>query len=102
MIHKSFNEQNGAATAQVTFVLPDGLWADTVHLVGDFNHWNQASHPFHYHRKGEWRLTVELQPGRAYHFRYLLNGRDWTTDRTADAYSRSTEGIDHFVVTLPC
>ncbi len=102
MIQKSLTEQNGAATAQVTFVLPDGLWADTVHLVGDFNDWDQASHPFHYHRKGEWRLTVELQPGRAYHFRYLLNGRDWTTDRTADAYSRSTEGIDHFVVALPC
>jgi len=102
MIYKSLERQNGKTTAQVTFVLPDGLWADTVHLVGDFNDWNHASHPFHYNRKGEWRLTVELAPGQAYRFRYLLNGRDWLADHAADAHGQTPTGMAHFVVAVPC
>ncbi|RME43128.1 MAG: glycoside hydrolase family 13, partial [Chloroflexi bacterium] len=33
----------------VTFTIPCTIWADTIHLVGDFNDWNKESHPLVQH-----------------------------------------------------
>jgi len=45
-------------------------------------------------------LTIELQPGRAYRFRYLLDGERWENDWDADAYVPNAFGTDDSVVDL--
>jgi hypothetical protein len=41
---------------------------------------------------------VELEPGRAYHFRYLINGEYWCNDSHADTYAAGGAGADNGVV----
>ncbi len=56
MIHKTLIETESGPVARVTFSLPNGTWADTIYLVGDFNAWNYSSHPFQHGREEGWTL----------------------------------------------
>ena len=98
MIHKTFITVNGRTVVRVTFTLPDSIWADKIYLVGDFNHWNRTSHPFRRDRTGRWILTVDLEPGRAYQFRYLCDNDRWMNESQADAHVHNRYGSDNFVV----
>jgi 1,4-alpha-glucan branching enzyme len=53
--------------------------------VGDFNRWDQTSHPMN-QREDVWVLELELQEGRSYEFRYLVDGREWVNDSDADDF----------------
>jgi hypothetical protein len=45
-------------------------------------------------------VTVDLEAGRAYRFRYLLDGERWDNDWAADAYIPNSFGGDDSVVDL--
>ncbi len=98
MIHKTFIETDRGSVARVTFTLPDCIWADKIYLVGDFNDWNRTSHPFQNDGTGQWTITVDLELGRAYQFRYLIDGEQWTNDDQADAHVYNRYGTSNFVV----
>lgn len=86
---------------RVTFELPPTVWAESVYLVGDFNSWNPTSLPMSRERnEGGWRLTLDLQRGREYQFRYLVNGTEWCNDWDADRYVPNPFGGDNSVVVL--
>jgi hypothetical protein len=70
---------------RVTFELPRGIWAESVHLVGDFNGWNAQSHPFQRDREGQWSLAVDLAGPGPFQFRYLVDGECWLTDGQGEA-----------------
>lgn len=97
MIHKAFVETDRGPVARVTFTLLDSIWADKIYLVGDFNDWNRTSHPFQNDGTGKWAITVDLELGRAYQFRYLI-GEHWTNDDQADAHVYNRYGTSNFVV----
>ncbi len=85
---------------QVTFWMPANIWADTFHVVGDFNDWNPTSTPMRRCENG-WTVSVELEPGRAYQYRYLVDGK-WFNDWNADDYEPNEHGGDNSVVfTMP-
>lgn len=98
MIDKRFVETRQGNKAQVTFTLPNVVWADVIYLVGGFNGWNCCTHPLRQVRDGTWSITVELETGRVYQFRYLIDGHQWTNDEHADAYVHNPYGGDNFVV----
>ena len=86
---------------RVTFELPPSIWADSVYLVGEFNDWNRTSLPMTRDRSEEsWRITIDLQRGREYQFRYLVNGTDWYNDWDADRYVANPYGGDNSVLAL--
>ncbi|HLQ30661.1 MAG TPA: isoamylase early set domain-containing protein [Ktedonobacteraceae bacterium] len=97
MIHKTFPQTDKGQIARVTFTLPVGTWADAIYLVGEFNNWNESSHPFQRNREGAWIITVDLELGRSYQFRYRRDG-EWMNDNQADAYVQNPYGSDNFVV----
>jgi hypothetical protein len=78
--------------------LPKGVRVESVCLVGEFNDWNMADTPMTRNRRGNFRIMVELAPGRAYEFRYLINGKHWYNDWQADAYVPGAFGADNSVV----
>ena len=83
----------------VKFELPSSIWAETVHLVGDFNGWDQRSHAMMRDRAdGTWYVVVELDLGREYQFRYLVNGSEWHNDWNADDYVANSFGGANSVV----
>jgi hypothetical protein len=92
--------------AKVTFELPktelpEGIEAESVHLVGEFNDWNTTATPMPLRRGGVFRVMLELEPGREYQFRYLVNGEHWCNDWHADGYVPSRSGEDNCVVVTP-
>jgi 1,4-alpha-glucan branching enzyme len=101
MIRKTFIETERGLVARVTFILPNSTWADTIYLVGDFNEWNHSSHPFQCGREGTWTITIDLEVGRCYQFRYLHDG-EWINDGQADGFVGNRHGSDNsLVVTDP-
>jgi hypothetical protein len=79
-----------------TFRLPSSVGADVVQLVGDFNGWSRTTPPMRH--EGPWFVAeVDLEPGRSYRYRYLLDGERWENDWAADAYSPNCFGSDDSV-----
>ncbi|MEJ2734600.1 MAG: isoamylase early set domain-containing protein [Anaerolineae bacterium] len=90
-----------AGLARVTFELPSTVWADQVSLVGEFNNWDRQVTPMTQDRLDEsWRATLDLEAGRRYRFRYLLDGDTWLSDRQADGCAATSTGAYDSVVDL--
>jgi 1,4-alpha-glucan branching enzyme len=92
--------------AKVTFELPaaelpEGIKAESVYLVGEFNDWDSTATLMPRAKGGTFRVTLELEPGREYQFRYLVNGEHWHNDWQADAYVPGGLGEDNCVVVTP-
>ncbi len=85
---------------KVTFVLGSQPQAHHVHVAGTFNDW-QATTPMKRQKDGTWRATVELEPGRNYEFRYLVDGNVWVNDEAADAYVPNPFGADNCLLRTP-
>lgn len=97
MIHKTVVKTRKGKVARVTFSLPNSVWADNIYLVGDFNGWNNTSHPFTVGRDGSWSITVDLELNREYQFRYRRDG-EWMNEPQADGYAQNPYGSDNFIV----
>ncbi len=63
--------------------------ASKVNLTGDFNNWNVNSDEMNALKDGSFSLTLDLESGREYQFRYLLDGTTWINDEEADGYRNS-------------
>jgi 1,4-alpha-glucan branching enzyme len=85
-------------TVRVTFSIPGSVWADTIHLVGDFNGWNEETLPLK-HDGENWTITLELEQGQEYRYRYLFDGHEWRTDSNADRYIPNPHGSYDAVIT---
>ena len=70
---------------KVTFTLPAGE-GEVATVVGDFNSWDREATPMRKNKTG-YSATVELEPGREYQFRYLIDGERWANDDEADGLS---------------
>ncbi len=64
-------------TEKVQFEFP-APEAQAVYLVGNFNNWDTTAHPIKKDKKGVWKTTLSLQPGR-YEYRFLVDG-NWEND----------------------
>lgn len=76
----------------VTFEIPGTIWAEQINLVGDFNNWDPHSLPFRRNWQGTWQIELELEAGRTYSFRYLLDGQHWRDDWHADGHEPNPYG----------
>jgi hypothetical protein len=104
MIKKKFVKSR--KVSKITFVfpkveLPEGIEAESVNLAGEFNDWDPTATPMKHDSNGAYRTTIELEPGREYQFRYLVNGEHWCNDWNADAYVPNNLGVDNCVVVTP-
>ena len=72
----------------VTFRLPkrDAGTAEKANVVGEFNEWQSAATPMTRLKDGSFKANVDLEPGRAYQFRYLLDDNRWINDAEAEAF----------------
>ncbi len=66
--------------------------AGKVYLVGDFNNWNESADELKPLKDGSFSQTLELESGREYQFRYLVDGKTWVNDEEADGYIASGLG----------
>jgi len=84
MAKKSVSKK-AAKKRKVPFSLNAPL-AKKVFLMGDFNQWNEKSHPMTEKEDGEWEKAAMLAPGR-YEYKFLVDGvwqLDPKNDQTCD------------------
>lgn len=85
---------------RVTFRVSNHLWVDHVALVGEFNDWEPHHLLLRQTDDNDWHISLDLEAGRSYRFRYLVDGREWMADDHADDYEQNPyEGVDSVVVT---
>jgi 1,4-alpha-glucan branching enzyme len=63
--------------------------AQTAFIAGDFNEWNEKSHEMKPLKDGSFTIVLDLESGRSYPFRYILDGINWINDDEADSYEPS-------------
>jgi 1,4-alpha-glucan branching enzyme len=99
MIAKEAAKKKGVV--RVTFELSSTLWAERVNLVGEFNDWDTTATPMSRTRSdANWKASVELEQGRRYRFRYLVDGKEWLNDWHADDHLANPYGSYDSVVDL--
>ena len=86
--------------ASVTFTVDPRAGARTAAVCGEWNDWSADADVMRRDAEGGFSLRVGLDAGRAYRFRYLLDGQRWDNDWAADAYVRNDFGGDDSVVDL--
>ena len=87
-------------TSKVTFTLPKEAVenAETVAVLGDFNNW-QDGVTLKKQKDGSFTAAIELEKGRSYEFRFLINGEKWENSWNAEAYKPTPFGAYNSVVT---
>jgi 1,4-alpha-glucan branching enzyme len=98
MLKKRFYQ--GGNNCRVWFYLPSEVKADSVHLVGDFNYWDENANPMKVKKDGTYYTALTLETGRDYQFRYLLDNKRWENDWEADAYVKNESGTENSVIQL--
>jgi 1,4-alpha-glucan branching enzyme len=58
--------------------------AHRVAIAGEFNNWQTQDTLMKPLKNGDFTATIRLEPGREYQYRYVVDGRHWLTDSTAD------------------
>jgi 1,4-alpha-glucan branching enzyme len=79
---------------KVTFRLPKEALEDAkkVFLVGDFNDWNQEKEEMKILKDGSAKTMLDLEVGKSYQYKFLIDGEKWENDWKAEAYVAN--GVD--------
>lgn len=85
---------------KVTFTLPGEAApeAETVCVMGEFNKWSRDATPMKRQKNGGFSVSLNLETGRAYRFRYLIDGWKFENDWAADRYEPNPYGGEDSVV----
>jgi 1,4-alpha-glucan branching enzyme len=64
--------------------------AKSVFIAGSFNQWNLSAHPLKQDKKGVWKISFALGPGR-YEYRFLVDG-EWQNDLNCSSFVENPFG----------
>jgi 1,4-alpha-glucan branching enzyme len=98
----SIKKQNlkSKSVCKVTFTLENDIasLANQVNLAGDFNNWDINSIPMKKNKDGKFSVSVNLQKGREYQFKYIIDGKNWVNELEADKYVLNEFNSENSVV----
>ena len=77
-------------TFKTTPAMTNGV--QTACLVGEFNGWSPSATPMKRLKNGAFTVTLDLEKGREYQFRYLLGKHHWANEADADRETPSPYG----------
>ena len=72
---------------KVTFRIPSAIGINhrTAFILGSFNDWNKSANRMKKLVKdGSFSVVIDLEVGKEYEFKYLLDGNVWLNDEAAD------------------
>jgi hypothetical protein len=97
-LEKKYLKQGSVCS--VTFVLPRDAAPDaaSVCVLGEFNNWSPDAHPLARREEGDFVITLDLEAGRSYRFRYVIDGWKYENDWFADRYEPNPYGGEDSVV----
>jgi 1,4-alpha-glucan branching enzyme len=90
---------NSGAQVKVTFSLPADGPTSAVAVVGDFNGWDPSAAPMR-RRRDRRSVSVVLDAGHRYAFRYLDRAGCWFDDDNIDRYEDNGLGGANGIIDL--
>lgn len=77
-----------STVCKVTFLLAKDIYttAKRINLTGDFNNWDFHSIPMKKTKTGDFSVSIDLEIGSEYQFKYLVDGKDWIIEMEADKF----------------
>ncbi len=97
MIKKNYSKSG--KICRVTFK-NNSVGNGNANLVGEFNNWSSQENPMKKLKNGSFSVTISLQAGNSYQFRYVLDDDAWVNDEEADSYMPNKYGEENSVVTV--
>jgi 1,4-alpha-glucan branching enzyme len=98
MLKKNYTKTG--TKCRVTFKYPNPEQALAAALAGEFNAWSTSETPMKQLKDGSFSVTLFLDAGREYRFRYVLNEHIWVNDPAADKYVLNEFGEENSVVAV--
>ena len=89
------NKKKTVKRVTFTLTVPD---AQNVFLAGDFNSWDEKSHPWKRNSNGTWKINIDLMLGR-YEYRFLVDG-EWQNDPNCTNCVPNPYGNENCVLAL--
>lgn len=89
--------------AKCTFKLPKDIApsASDVMVVGDFTNWLEEPVPMKKLKTGDFKAELDIETGKDYQYRFLIDGEHWENDSQADGYVQVPElGVENSVLQL--
>ena len=98
MIRIQQNTPGTSGKARVTFSMPVVDDCERLYLIGWFSEWDETVYPMEQMPDGEWSITLELETGCTYEYRFrTLDGR-WLSDAAGPAVSNRLGFNRSFIV----
>jgi len=94
-VRKDVAEKKKTKKVNFSMIAPD---AEEVLLVGDFNDWEENPHLLKKDKKGTWKTSIKLEPGR-YEYRFLVDG-EWQNGSNCSTFVSNPYGGENCVITL--
>ena len=94
------NYSKSGKICRVTFKYINSESSENAALVGEFNNWSVQENPMKKLKNGGFSVTISLQSGNSYQFRYVLDGKTWVNDVEADSYVTNQYGEENSIVTV--
>lgn len=89
--------------AKCTFKLPKAAApeANDVKVVGDFTDWLAQPVNMKRLKSGDFKAEIDIEVGKRYQYRYLIDNQEWENDWQADGYQPVPElGVENSVLEL--
>lgn len=86
MIKKQFLKSKPVCKVTFTIAPEAAENAEQVELVGDFSDWTKSPISMKKLKNGTFKTTLDLETGKDYQFRYVIDGQKWENDWEADSY----------------
>lgn len=97
MIKKAYLKSKNLC--KVTFALPAADGTETIEILGDFNSWSVGEgHKMKKQKNKTFKTVLNLEVGKEFEFRYLINGTTWINDNDADKQVSNPYGSENSVI----
>jgi 1,4-alpha-glucan branching enzyme len=97
-IKKQFLKSKPVCKVSFRLDAADASGAKKVQLLGDFNNWDKSTEPMTALKSNDFTATLELEAGKQYQFRYLIDGEIWKNDSQADSFVSNSFGEENGVI----
>ena len=85
-LKKSYSKDKKTCNVTFTVAKEAARGATSVTIAGDFNNWSSTADVLKEGKDGSFSIKKALEAGKEYQFRYLLDGKTWENDWSADKY----------------
>jgi 1,4-alpha-glucan branching enzyme len=97
-IKKQFLKSKPVCKVSFRLDASEASGATKVQLLGDFNNWDKSAEPMTALKSNDFTAILELESGKEYQFRYLIDGLVWKNDLQADSLVANSYGEENSVV----